>query len=469
MLIEDNIGLKFNLIIGLGKSGYWAAKFLNSKLKKVIVFEDKINDEIKSFKTDLEKIGIKVFLNMPFEYKCIEPLINKLESVILSPGIDLNNETVLKLKNLGIKVKGEICIGWDYLQDLNWVGITGTNGKTTVTKLLSHILCKNQLKAPPAGNVGIPFCEHAFNQNTKKDIDWLISEISSYQIEISTSIRPRIGIWTSFTPDHLERHKSLENYFNIKNKLIKESEIRIYNFDDKYLQKSIDILSNGIWITSDFKADINKKCDYWIDKEGFIVEKGRKLFNSKLYKLKGLHNLQNLLLATAAARQIGLSGDNIGSALTSFSEIPHRLETIFKNHKIEIINDSKATNFEASIAGINTFNERQIIIAGGRQKNGNSNLWTETIKQKCHSIFVYGECADNLKELLLSSGFKGKIFTFSELPELVNELFKYINNIKIKIILFSPSCSSFDQFKNYEERGDLFKNLIYKSLPTLKE
>ena len=456
---------RINLVIGLGKSGYWAAKFLNSKKERVFVLEENKNDQLEIYKKELENIGIKVFLNMPFDFDKLSPLINNIKCVILSPAIQIENKTVIKLQKAGIKVFGEINIGWNSLKDLNWVGITGTNGKTTVTHLLSHILCQNNLKAPPAGNIGTPFCKYAYDQNNNRNIDWIIAEISSFQIEIANKIKPKIGIWTTFTPDHLDRHKSLENYFNIKNNLLKESEIRIYNFDDKYLKTHTDNLAKGIWVSTEYKKDKTEKfCDYWIDENGDVKEKGEILFKSNIFKLRGKHNMQNLLLATAAARIIGLRGENIENALKNFQQLPHRLETIFKSQDFEVINDSKATNFDSSIAGIKSIEERQILIAGGRIKNGDSDLWSKTVLEKCEGIFLYGESAQILKEILQKKGFKENIFMHKELRDLIPKSLDFLKESESKVLLFSPSCSSYDQFSNYEERGNSFKYFINKNL-----
>ena len=219
---------------------------------------------------------------------------------------------------------GEANIGWHNLKDINWVGITGTNGKTTVTHLLSHILSHNKLEAPPAGNIGTPFCKYAHDHNSNKKLDWIIAELSSYQIEIACEIKPTIGIWTTFTPDHLDRHKTLENYFKIKNHLLKSSKIRIYNYDDYYLKSSSKKLSRGIWVSLDYKNKTIKDCDYWLDEKGYIVEKGIALFHSDALKLKGQHNILNLLLATAAARKIGLTGKKIKNSLKTYKQLPHR-------------------------------------------------------------------------------------------------------------------------------------------------
>jgi len=461
----ETITNKINLVIGLGKSGYWAAKFLNSIGERVIVLEEKINDQIAIYKKDLENIGIKVFLEFPFKFEKISQWINNINYVILSPAIDIENQTVLKLQNAGIKVLGEANIGWNYLKDINWVGITGTNGKTTVTHLLSHILSHNKLNAPPAGNIGTPFCQYAYDYNYKKKLDWIIAELSSYQIEIACEIKPKIGIWTTFTPDHLDRHKTLENYFKIKNHLLKSSEIRIYNYDDHYLKASSKKLAKGIWVSLDYKNKSIEDCDFWLDEKGYIVEKGITLFHSDALKLKGKHNILNLLLATAAARRIGLTGKKIKNSLKTYKQLPHRLETIYSSKNLEVINDSKATNFDSSFSGINSFDKGQIIIIGGRIKKGDSKLWSTIILEKCEGVFLYGESSKELKKILLKAGFREDIFIHNELKDLIPIAIEYLNKRKLKILLFSPACSSFDQFTDYEERGNHFKFLIKKYLP----
>ena len=462
MLNINNSSDKFHLVIGLGRSGYWAAKFLNSKNKRVIVLEEQNNDQFKTLKKELEIIGIEVFLNIRFEFKEISHLIKHIECVILSPVIHSDNKTVNKLKDAGIKLIGEMNLGWSNLEDINWVGVTGTNGKTTVTHLLSHILSQNNLKAPSAGNIGKPICKYAYEYNKNKKFDWIIAELSSYQIEIAKEIRPKIGIWTTFTPDHLERHKTLENYFNIKNQLLIGSEIRIYNYDDKYLRSHEKYLAKGTWISADLKSKSSHNCDFWIDNSGFVVEKGKQLFKSNIFKLRGKHNLQNLLLATSAARKIGLNGDSIKNSLKTYKPLPHRFESIYKSENIEIINDSKATNFDSSIAAINSLLEKQIIIAGGKIKEGNYKKWAKTIMEKCEVVFLYGENAQELKQILLAAGFQKSIFIHVELKTLIPQAINLLEKGKAKVLLFSPSCSSFDQFKNYEERGNTFKSYIHK-------
>ena len=452
---------KINFVVGLGRSGFWAAKFLRSIGKKVIVWESKENKELLEKKEVLKKLDISVYLDKQFLFNEFSHCLNQIESVVVSPAIPIDHQTIIKLKQKGIMVIGEINIAWESLKNLNWIGITGTNGKTTVTHLLSHILSKNKLFAPFAGNIGTPLCKIAYGENQKK-IDWLVAELSSYQIEVAPYIKPKIGIWTTFTADHLDRHKNIENYFKIKNNLLKQSEFRIYNYDDKYLKENFKSLLNGIWITTNSKESDSDHCDYWINNEHFIVERREKLLSLKNFKLKGNHNTQNLLLAVAAARKIGLSPESIKNALLSYEQLPHRMETIFQHDELEIINDSKATNFDSSVAGINAIKGSPIIISGGRLKNGDSIEWVKIINKKAKAVFLFGESSQTLKKLILEGGFKNDILTFNDLSEVINYAYSYIKNNQAETLLFSPSCSSFDQFRDYEQRGDIFKKLIHE-------
>ena len=203
-------------------------------------------------------------------------------------------------------------------------------------------------------------------------------------------------------------------------------------------------------------------CDYWINNANFIVERREQLFSLNNFKLKGNHNIQNLLLAVAAARRIGLSSEKIKDSLISYKQLPHRLETIHKNNKLEIINDSKATNFDSSIAGINAIKGNPIIISGGRLKSGNYNEWVKTINKKAKEVFLFGESSQILKKLIINGGYKKDILTFRNLSEVVDYCYFYLDNNQTETLLFSPSCSSFDQFRDYEERGEVFKELIHK-------
>ena len=461
-MIDNNHSSKrknINLVIGLGKSGFWAAKYLRSINKRVIVWESKDGIEFLERKTALEELNIIVSLNKEFVFEEIQPFLKEIESVVVSPSIPYDHTTIIELKKKGITVIGEINVAWKTLKDTNWIGITGTNGKSTVTHLLSHILCNTGLYAPFAGNIGTPLCKYAYSKKYEK-IDWVVAELSSYQIEISPEVKPNIGIWTTFTEDHLVRHKTLENYFNIKKSLLEKSDFRIYNYDDENLRNHYSSLSKGGWITTSLDKSDFIQCDYWIDDQAFIIERGKRLFKLENFSLKVMNNLQNHLLVIPAARKVGLTGKKIKDSLSNYKQLPHRMETIYKNNDLEIINDSNATNFDSSIAGINSIEGQIIIISGGRLKGNEYDEWIKVLKKKVKCVFLFGESSKVLKKALINEGFKKDIFEFSELKDLLNFVFHYLQNNRVETLLFSPSCSSFDQYKNYEERGDHFKKLI---------
>ena len=227
-----------NIVLGLGRSGISASRLLNAEGEKVVVLEKYKNNKLNTIAKQLNGEGIEVMLGKDLDLKSLTPWVNSIKTVIVSPGISWNNPTLIELRNQGIDVQGEMAIAWQRLKHLKWVGITGTNGKTTVTYMLNHILETNGIKAPMGGNMGHPVTSIAHSQLDPKQVilNWLIIELSSYQIEAAPQISPEIGIWTTFSPDHLERHGSIDNYRKIKRKLLERSRLRIFNGDDPELK-----------------------------------------------------------------------------------------------------------------------------------------------------------------------------------------------------------------------------------------
>ncbi len=312
------------------------------------------------------------------------------------------------------------------------------------------------------GNIGNSAAEIAFRYKNKiKDIpEWIIMELSSYQIESCQEISPSIGIWTTLTPDHLERHKTLENYSNIKKSLIDKSSLRIYNADDNYILSQYETLLPGIWISTKERKGMNDIVDFWINKEGIVMEKDKELFSSSINPIPGIHNLRNLLMVTAAARRIGISSRGIKNAASNFKGVEHRLEILREIKNIKIFNDSKATNYDSSAAGIISVPAPTIVIAGGKSKLGDAKEWLRQLNKKCCGIVLYGTSANILKKIILSSGFNKDIFIHQELKEATEKAISIGLKVKASSILFSPACASFDQYRNFEERGDHFKKLI---------
>ena len=356
-------------------------------------------------------------------------------------------------------------LAWEKLKHLQWIGITGTNGKTTVTHMLNHVLEASQVNAPMGGNMGNSAAELAFKyRNTKEKPDWLIMELSSYQIEAANDISPHIGIWTNLTSDHLERHGTIENYGAIKKRLLDNSEIPIYNADDKYLTQKRAQMKKGIWISARNNIQNNHLLDFWINEQGMVIENGEEIFHSSELGIPGEHNLQNLLMVTAAARNVGLSASSISKSLNSFQGIPHRLEKLGNLHGIKIFNDSKATNFESAKIGLIAVPSPTIVLAGGQAKRGDPSQWIKAINKKACAVILFGDCKNYLKSLIDLSGFQGDLQCCENLLEATEIGISIGLRRNAKSLLLSPACASFDQYKDYEERGNHFRKLISKVL-----
>jgi len=456
---------QINIVLGLGRSGTSAAKLLKSEGKNVLILENNSTKKLIEISKKLKSEGINVILlDKPLHINNFKPWIGRISSIIVSPGIDWEHKTLKELRSKNIVMKGEVQLAWERLNHISSIGITGTNGKTTVTNMLNHVLKLNSLNSDMGGNVGKALSEIALEikQKNYQKLNWLVLELSSYQIEGSAKIKPSIGIWTTFTPDHLERHHDMETYFQIKKFLLEQSSIRIYNSDDKYLLNKRQELPEGIWIGTNTQSSYSHYPKFWINEKGYIFEDNLQLFHSSILKIPGKHNLQNLLLVTAAAREIGLDHLSIAKSISSFEALPHRLEYLGKIDKLNFYNDSKATNFDSSVTGLKSVPSPIILLAGGKQKKGDCLLWIEELKQSTNGIVLFGMSALDLKEKILRSSYKGEIKLEKNLEDATKTSIDIAKKTNAKSILLSPACASFDQYQSYEERGDHFKKLVRK-------
>ncbi len=451
------------LVVGLGRSGIGAAKLLHAEGREVIVLEECKGTNFAQLSQPLQAKGIEVVLGKPFQVNSLKQWLNQLASVVISPGIPWNHPTLNQLRSKGIKVQTEISLAWERLNHFPWIGVTGTNGKSTVTHMLNHVLEANDLIAPMGGNVGLAATEIALGwKGAQKELpDWLIMELSSYQLEAATEIAPSIGIWTNLTPDHLERHKTIEAYSQIKRGLLEKSKTPIYNADDPYLMNQRQNLKKGLWVSAEGAGSQKEPADFWIDKNGIIFEKSQRLFSSSVLTIPGKHNLQNLLLVTAAARQTGLTPKAIHESLKSFQGVPHRLEPLGVIHGMNVFNDSKATNYDSACKGLLAIPGPVVIVAGGQIKLGDHSEWLKKVKNKACGVILFGTDAIKLQTLIKKSGFKGEIYCCKKLEEAIDPAIKMGIKNQAKSLLLSPACASFDQYQNFEERGEHFKSLVH--------
>jgi len=455
-------------VLGLGQSGISAARLLKADGWSVTVSDSGVSLSLEERKQALMAEGIAVelggFPDFASLFGNLTVQQGSADLVVVSPGVPWDLAAVTQARSLNIDTIGEIELAWRYLKQIPWIGITGTNGKTTTTALTAAIFQEAGLNAIACGNIGLPACEIALQVWQQKiRPDWIIAELSSYQIESSQTVSPEIGIWTTFTPDHLNRHYTLEAYRNIKAKLIKHSRHIIINGDDPYLANfGAAMWPQAIWTGIDHHPEaINHgACIH----DGWIKFRGEEICPIDRWQLLGNHNQQNLLMAVAAAKLAGLEAIAINRAVSKFQGVPHRLELVGNYQGAPLINDSKATNYDAAEVALKSVDAPVILIAGGQPKQGDATLWLEQIHQKAIALLLIGEAAPLFANMLQKSGFEDYEI-LDTLENAVNQAAHIVrhrqNNSSqpLPTVLFSPACASFDQFANFEQRGDRFRQL----------
>ena len=438
-------------VIGLGRSGIAAARLLRKDGWDVTISDRSGAEQLQQFKQELKREGIEVKLGHRFT---LNPSLPKL--IVVSPGVPWDIPALVEARRQRIDTVGEIELAWRYLQSVPWVGITGTNGKTTTTALIAAIFQTAGLQAPPCGNIGYAACEIALKQ--MKQLDWIVAEVSSYQIESSLKLAPQIGIWTTFTPDHLSRHKTIENYYRIKASLLHRSQQQVLNGDDPSLHNQAQSWQNAYWTSVKGKEKLNCQPSQGVYLEdGWINAFGELIMPVNLFKMAGEHNLQNLLMAVAAARLAGIDKRAIAEAVATFPGVPHRLEYIRTVAGVDFINDSKATNYDAAQVGLSSVKAPVVLIAGGEAKEGDDTGWIETIRAKAAAVLLIGEAAPRFAHRLHQSGYNA--YEIVETMDRAVERALEIAQPQAAVVLLSPACASFDQYQSFEHRGEHFRQL----------
>ena len=440
-------------IVGLGKSGVAAAQLLAAQGWQVTVSDRGTGDRLAPIEATLTQLGIQVRLGDTFNPDPIEP---QPDLVVVSPGVPWDSPGVARARALGIDTIGEMELAWRNLQQTPWVAITGTNGKTTTTALTAAIFQAAGRKAPACGNIGAAACGLALPE--ADPIDWVIAEVSSYQIESSQNLAPKIGIWTTFTPDHLARHYSLDNYFNIKASLIDRAALQILNGDDPALRaQAIAPYPNAIWtsVAGRDQLPANPDRGAWVE-DGWAVVAGQAIVPVSALAMTGRHNQQNLLMAVAAAHYAGIAPETIAQAVRDFPGVPHRLERVGSWQGIDFINDSKATNYDAAEVGLKAVAQPAILIAGGEAKEGDDRAWISAIQSRAAAVLLIGSAAETFQANLQAAGY-GATEIVETLDRAVPRAAELAKAHEAPIVLLSPACASFDQFPNFEVRGDHFR------------
>jgi UDP-N-acetylmuramoylalanine--D-glutamate ligase len=473
------------LVVGLGRSGIGAARLLRALGEPVWLAESRSGDALAEQAAALEAEGIPVKLGLPLDADRFDALTPPPATVVVSPGIRFDHPALEALRARGVAVQGELVGAWRAGRAVPWIGITGTNGKTTVTHLVHHLLVAGGLDAPLCGNVGTSAADVVRQRivagpaasgvslsgaslsggSSAENLalpDWLVVELSSYQIEAAPELAPAIGIWTTLTPDHLERHGTLEAYRAIKRQLLEQSGLRILNADDADLRSRAASWDQACWITAGPRqAALDAGIDphLWIE-AGEVWNADGPLFPAAALAMPGDHNRQNLLLAAAVALAAGLTPAVIEAGCRSFPGVPHRLERIRLHQGITWFNDSKATNYDAAEVALRALDGPLVVLAGGQSKQGDAAGWIAQLHRQAAAVILYGAARQEFTGLLAAGGYGGRVESVEGLDQAVPLARQLAAEAACPAVLLSPACASFDQYSDFEARGHHFRRLV---------
>ena len=432
--------MKVGMIFGNGVSGKGAEEVLKKMKYETIMVDDKTG--------------------MPSD--SAEELLDKVDIFIKSPGVPYT-KFVKKAFELNVEVIDEIELAYRYMKKLEIgtkiIAVTGSNGKTTVTSKITELLKKAGYKCEYAGNIGNSFGE-LICKNEK--LDYIVLELSSYQLENLKTFKADIAMVINLSPDHLSRYESKEEYFDVKFNIGKnqtQEDIFIYNLNDEDSIKRIEKITGKIeGITVKNRKE---KAICYIDNED-IIYKGEKILKIKDLSLKGKHNLENVLFILTVAKNLNIDDRITKEFLYSTRSLEHRMERFYRWKKVLFVNDSKGTNIDSTCFAIDAYNGA-ILICGGKEKGLPLDELVEKIRENISEIYLIGEMEERFKEALLLGGYPNKRINMAHnMENAIKNLKEKISGDKEKVVLLSPSTSSFDQFPNFETRGEVFKNLVKK-------
>lgn len=440
------------LIVGTGKSGIAAAELLETKNAKLVVFEgnkDLSPEEIQKKSAAFAQAEI-IIGELPDE------AADTLDIVVLSPGVPTDLPMVNMLREKGLPIIGEIELAYQCAKG-RILAITGTNGKTTTTALLGDIMknCFSDVKV--VGNIGIPYTSVAA-ETTEETVT--VAEISSFQLETAVEFKPEVTAILNITPDHLNRHHTMENYIEAKKSITKnqtKSDICVLNYEDEVLREFGNTLQTKVVFFSSSRKLENGF--YLAGEEIFRAENGKSelVCNVNELNLLGKHNYENVMAAAAMAFGFGVPMEKIKEVLVRFQAVEHRIEYVAEKRGIKFYNDSKGTNPDAAIQGIRAMNRKTFLIGGGYDKQSEYDEWIEAFDGKVKKLVLIGETKEKIADTARKHGFQEITFADS-LEEAIHICYENAENGDA--VLLSPACASWDMFKSYEQRGDMFKEIV---------
>jgi UDP-N-acetylmuramoylalanine--D-glutamate ligase len=436
------------VIIGMGKTGIATAIFLGKQGAKVAVTDEKPVDQWGS---GFEQIAKEKWLKIG-SYNT--RILTGASMVVPSPGVPPNNELLVEAQKKKIPVISEIELACWFLK-VPVIAVTGTNGKTTTTTLLGEILKCSGKKTFVGGNIGNPLIEYV---DGSQKADFIVAEISSFQLQWIKKFRPFIAVLLNITCDHINYHGSFAEYRRIKTRVFAnqtKEDYAILNYADQE-QKGI---------ARTIRAQIVKFSSKRVLQKGIFIKNNNMIlripganeeqYSLSIINLPGFHNAENVMAAIIAARLCGCSQENIIAAVTDFRGLPHRIEFVGEKNSIKFYDDSKGTNVGSVVRALETFARPVILLLGGRDKDGDFETLKPLLAAKIKKLILFGEARNRIASLI---GKDMPALKKAKLREAIESAYK--NAQPGDIILLSPGCASFDEFANYKERGNYFKDVV---------
>ena len=442
------------LVAGTGISGIGAAGLLMKTDADLILYDGNTELTVEGIQAKLpEEKDIKIIIG-----ELTDEIIRTLDIAVLSPGIPTDVDFVNRMRNAGVLIWGELELA-DQFAKGTVLAITGTNGKTTTTTLVGEILKNYYSEVHVVGNIGTSYASAALDTT---DNGYVVAETSSFQLETVDEFHPKVSAILNLTPDHLNRHHTMEGYVNAKKNIMKNQtaeDFVILNYDDP-LTRAIGetAVPQVIYFSS---TQVLENGYYFHDRKIYYAKDGdlEVICSASGLKILGLHNMENIMAAVAMARCVGVPMEKIRETITTFMGVEHRIEYVTEKQGVSYYNDSKGTNPDAAIKAVQAMVRPTLLIGGGYDKQSTYDEWIEAFGGKVRYLVLLGETANKIAECARRHGFENIIMT-----ESLEEAVKVCSQKAERgdAVLLSPACASWDMFKSYEERGRMFKEFVHK-------
>ena len=447
-----NLQGKKVLVFGSGKSGIGAAELLAKVGAQPVIYDgNKDLDKETVIKKVPDCNNIEVYAG-----ELPEEVQKRLDLAVLSPGVPTDIPLVKSFYEQGLPVWGEVELAYRTGKG-RVLAITGTNGKTTTTALLGKIMSDAEDSVFVVGNIGTPYTSKALEM---KDSSTTVAEISSFQLETIDLFAPKVSAILNITEDHLNRHHTMEEYIRVKELITKNQgteDICVLNYEDEVLREfGKNLVPRVVYFSSERELEQG----IYLDGDKIILKDGKEtieVVRTEELKLLGKHNFENVMAAVAMAYYDGVSMESIRKSICEFTAVAHRIEYVTEKNGVVYYNDSKGTNPDAAIKGIQAMNRPTLLIGGGYDKESGYDEWIEAFDGKVRYLVLIGQTKEKIKEAAEKHGFH-HIILCEDLKEAVNVCARKAN--PGDAVLLSPACASWGQFDNYEQRGDMFKEYV---------